>query len=218
MCDFSLVLSGKEAELKISELYHKKQMFSPEKALLKQPKKFVSAKAPLESSIKKTVLPTRQSEVTLYQNPPAILIQKKGKSVKTEQKEEKESSYAKVNVPPQVTSLTPLLKKIEKPLSHKKPVLLQPTTNVLSKSSENNTNKPVSTHTKTHIQVVKESTPLKKFEQSTPKKITSIPQPKKKVSKALTKKINERSKGYINLQKSLQNQPKITQFFNKSDK
>jgi TPR repeat protein len=46
-----------------------------------------------------------------------------------------------------------------------------------------------------------------------PKKTTSIPQPQKRALKTPTKKINKRSKKYIQHMKSLENQPKITQYF-----
>ena len=49
--------------------------------------------------------------------------------------------------------------------------------------------------------------------ESAPKKTTSIPQPQKKALKTPTKKINKRSKKYIQHMKSLENQPKITEYF-----
>jgi hypothetical protein len=218
MCDFSLTLSGEEARIKISELRNKKQIFSPEKSFLKQPKKLVLTKTPLETPIKKTVSQNRQPEISVHKSSPVILTSKKEKIITTESKEGKKSCSPKINVPIQVINVAPLLKKIEKPILHKELALLQPNKNMLPKSLTKNTNKPVVTHTKTSVQVVKENSPLKKFERPAPKKITSIPQPKKKALKTSTKKINERSKGYIKLMKSLENQPKITLFLKKNDK
>jgi V8-like Glu-specific endopeptidase len=59
-------------------------------------------------------------------------------------------------------------------------------------------------------QVVKVNAPQKKSEKPIPKK---IPQPKNKSLKTIAKKVNKRSKKYIQHMKSLENQPKITQYF-----